>query len=329
MHRLLVILPVVGSLFASPLAAQQDLKQRLNDIVGVSSLERENAEPYHLKFSFQLYDLYGKPTETGVLEQYWTPKHSELTIQSPSYSFPDQAGTASASLRNRYLINELLRQITNPFSGENLSTGTELKETALKDGKIDLSCLRFVLPQASNGNAPTSPERWSLCTQPGENALRIMSRNGDPVIVRNTVGTFRGVKVGITTTINYLNHPAITGHIQTLETFHPDAAFETHESKQSPDHVSEDLTNGHVIQKPAPRYPAEAKMEHLSGDVFLAGSISKEGSISDLSVIASPDKSLSDSAVTAVRQWRYQPFLLKGQPTEVETIIVVHYRLGS
>ena len=62
---------------------------------------------------------------------------------------------------------------------------------------------------------------------------------------------------------------------------------------------------------------------------LLHAMISKGGPPTSLIVIESPDSSLSDAAMTAVRNWKYQPYLLNGQPTDVDTTIEVNFNLGG
>jgi len=73
-------------------------------------------------------------------------------------------------------------------------------------------------------------------------------------------------------------------------------------------------------------YPEEAKEKHVQGAVTLHAIISKTGTVESLDVISGPEE-LRDSALDAFRQWTYKPFLLNGQPVEVETTIIVVYNL--
>ena len=57
--------------------------------------------------------------------------------------------------------------------------------------------------------------------------------------------------------------------------------------------------------------------------------IRTDGGIVGLTVLSTPDPTLADAAVDAVRQWRYQPTLLNGQPVEVVTTISVNFRLDQ
>jgi TonB family protein len=90
--------------------------------------------------------------------------------------------------------------------------------------------------------------------------------------------------------------------------------------------VSAGVSGGLLIKKVVPSYPLEARQAHIQGSVVLQAEIDKSGDIVDLEVIDGPLE-LVVSAVNAVRQWKYRPYLLLGQPVAVETQIVVNYFL--
>lgn len=90
--------------------------------------------------------------------------------------------------------------------------------------------------------------------------------------------------------------------------------------------VSPKVMAGQKISGPIPVYPPEAKKERIQGTVLIDVVISKEGNVLSPEVTSGP-KELRDSAVDAVRQWKYKPFLLNGEPIEVKTTIHVVYTL--
>jgi protein TonB len=92
--------------------------------------------------------------------------------------------------------------------------------------------------------------------------------------------------------------------------------------------VSSGVTQGLVIHKVEPAYPPIAKTARVSGTVILQAVISKEGTIENLRVI-SGHPLLTQSAVEAVKQWRYRPYILNGDPVEVETTVEVHFTLAG
>lgn len=84
-----------------------------------------------------------------------------------------------------------------------------------------------------------------------------------------------------------------------------------------------------LITKVQPVYPPAAKEARLQGSVQLEAMISKEGIPEDIRVISSPGDELTQSALDAVRQWRYGPTLLNGEPVAVVTAIIVNYTLAQ
>ena len=92
--------------------------------------------------------------------------------------------------------------------------------------------------------------------------------------------------------------------------------------------VSSGVTQGLVIHKVEPNYPPIAKTARVSGTVILQAVISKEGTIENLRVV-SGHPLLTQSAVEAVKQWRYRPYILNGDPVEVETTVEVHFTLAG
>jgi TonB family protein len=85
---------------------------------------------------------------------------------------------------------------------------------------------------------------------------------------------------------------------------------------------------GNIETKVNPVYPQAAKDAKIQGAVVLKAVIGKDGTIKSLKLVSGPDE-LAQSAWDAVKQWTYKPYLLNGQPTEVETTITVNYMLAS
>jgi TonB family protein len=83
---------------------------------------------------------------------------------------------------------------------------------------------------------------------------------------------------------------------------------------------------GMLLHRTLPVYPPEAKAAGVSGIVILQGTISKTGAIEDLRVITGPPM-LRQSAIDAVKTWVYRPYLLNGNPTEVQTTVNVSFAL--
>jgi protein TonB len=85
---------------------------------------------------------------------------------------------------------------------------------------------------------------------------------------------------------------------------------------------------GMLISSVEPRYPELAKRARVQGTVLLAALIDKNGRVANLHTVQGHPL-LVEAALDAVRQWRYRPTILNGQPVEVETHIEVRFSLGQ
>jgi len=91
--------------------------------------------------------------------------------------------------------------------------------------------------------------------------------------------------------------------------------------------ISQGVTEGRLIRKIEPKYPQLALAARIQGEVHLNAVISKTGEVQNL-VLISGHPLLVPSAIEAVKQWRYRPYLLNGEPVEVETTITVNFQLS-
>jgi len=92
--------------------------------------------------------------------------------------------------------------------------------------------------------------------------------------------------------------------------------------------VSQGVSQGLLIHRVQPMYPPLARQARIQGTVVLQAEISKDGSIENLRLI-SGHPMLAPSAIEAVKQWRYKPYFLNGEPVAVETQITVNFTLAG
>jgi len=88
------------------------------------------------------------------------------------------------------------------------------------------------------------------------------------------------------------------------------------------------MMEGNLIYRPQPVYPPIARSVRVQGPVVLRAIISREGTIENLQVL-SGHPMLVKAALDAVRQWRYRPYMLNGEPVEVETQVTVNFLLSG
>ncbi len=90
--------------------------------------------------------------------------------------------------------------------------------------------------------------------------------------------------------------------------------------------ISQGVSQGLLLKRVQPTYPSQAIQMRVQGTVQLEASINKDGSITAVKVL-SGDSALARAAVEAVRQWKYQPYYLNGEPVAIQTQITVNFKL--
>jgi protein TonB len=92
--------------------------------------------------------------------------------------------------------------------------------------------------------------------------------------------------------------------------------------------VSSGVSQGLLVKRVQPPYPPLAKQARIQGVVLLQATISKNGDIENLTLI-SGHPMLAPAAIEAVKQWKYKPYLLNGEPVEVDTQVQVNFTLSG
>jgi protein TonB len=92
-----------------------------------------------------------------------------------------------------------------------------------------------------------------------------------------------------------------------------------------------DVTNPVLVpeSKIEPEYPELARVARLEGNVILQAIIHSDGTVGDVEVLRTnrPNMGFEDSAVEAVKQWRYKPAMQNGRPVEVYFTVFVEFKL--
>jgi protein TonB len=92
--------------------------------------------------------------------------------------------------------------------------------------------------------------------------------------------------------------------------------------------LTSNVESASIIRKVIPEYPVTAILARISGKVVLHAIIAKDGTVQELQYVSGPPL-LVAAAINAVKQWRYKPTMLNGEPVEVATTIDVVFSLGS
>ena len=322
-----------GSPAAAPALTSVDGDQSLfQQILGANSLIGKGKIPFHLKMTFQVYGLNAKPSEQGTIEQWWSESDgSRLDITAPSFGVVHSEQWAGLpndqARRSLYLVGALLTSVRAPVS----SMSKVLANATMQDKKISgvpLHCMES--PEESN--KPVLDAR--VCTDD----TRTIRYIAEPSVetIRNGDAAFHGTRVAMTHVLFLAGQKTITGHIETLQGFDPAhtavelerPAAQSRSSDSSETRVPGEVQAGRKLDGMSPSYPVQARKQHIAGTVLLAAEISREGKIDHLFPLASADPSLTVASMDAVKTWSYQPYLLNGNPVQVDTVITVNFNLS-
>ena len=92
--------------------------------------------------------------------------------------------------------------------------------------------------------------------------------------------------------------------------------------------VPAQVAEANLIHDVTPQYPPEAGRERIEGTVVLLAVIGKDGTVQNVRV-QSGLSMLAQAAIEAVKQWRYRPYLLNGEPVEIDSQITINFNLSK
>ena len=92
--------------------------------------------------------------------------------------------------------------------------------------------------------------------------------------------------------------------------------------------LAQGLSQGLLLKQVPPAYAPLARQARIQGTVVVRAVISKDGSVESLTLV-SGHPMLVPAAMDAVKQWKYKPYILNGEPVEVETTINVNFTLAG
>ena len=313
------------------------LTARLKKAEVDTSLDDVSLRPWHLKLEIQFYDLKGKPTDKGTIEEWWGAPRLRV-IQ---YALPEYTGKYVQNQNGEFwsktpgspsnLTNMLLTQVVHPMPGDDRvdQATPDMRKESL--GKVSLDCIMLTHLIKNEAFLPLGLYP-TFCFDPDKDSLRASYSLGSIGIVRNSMGIFQGRSVATAVTIDQGPVPTVSAHIVELKSMpiDPNQFLETPDMKStlSMASIPGTVMAGKILKKAQPVYPPSARQKRIEGTVILHAVIGRDGRIQTLEIDSTPDADLGLSALAAVQQWTYSPYLINGQPTEVDTTITVHYAIG-
>jgi TonB family protein len=337
-------LSALGQAAAPPQALPKDPREILAMAAPYYNFNDPALKPWHLKATYQLYDDQGKPAEQGTFEYWWaSPKVRRSSWTRPSMKHTDwytadgrhayEASGDGLSYYENKLESELFSPL--PESRDLDPAAVKLVSDELHVNDVKLSCTMAVPIKltiwkgetASLGIFPT------YCFGPSLPVLRLKYSIGNLAVNFNSIVEVQGCFLARKVDFHQGKQHVLTADVVTVEGMSPtDPALAPTVSAIMPTTekvpVGAGLAVGMLVKKQMPLYPLDAKNAGASGTVVLQATIGRDGRIRDLRVVSAPWPSLAAAALMAVSEWQYRPYMLNGEPVEVETTINVIFKLG-
>ncbi len=215
------------------------------------------------------------------------------------------------------------------FSGSSSAASTskisgtigDMSGAVIPNATVVLS--RITPPKSTVATTSSNAGEWSFASvEAGDYNLEVKTPGFRPYLQRVTVTAGAPMSFGIRLDV---------GSIQDTITVQGETSSRLNRSSGSPQRirVGGNVRPTQLIKKVDPEYPQHLKDAGISGSVILQAVIGVEGDVLNVRAI-SPDvnQELVNSAVNAVKQWKYAPTLLNGVSIEVSTMITVNFALA-
>jgi TonB family protein len=310
-------------------------------------------KPWHLKASYQLYDEKGKPTERGTYEYWWaSPKvyRSSWTRAAATHTDWHTADGKHAyqatGERLKYYEYKLQNALFSPLpdSSDLDPAKVRLDREPIGSKGNKYSCIMVVPLMPQHGRVQTVQLGLfpTYCFDPQLPALLATTSFGATTTEFGHIVKAQNKFLARDVLLIEGKRKLLSATVDAITWLSPDDSAlkpptEVSASKVKNVSVSDvkkvsisgGVMAGSLLKKEQPVYPDDAKDARASGTVVLRATIGIDGEIHDLHVVSAPWPSLAASALWAVSHWEYKPYMLAGEPVEVETTFNVIYMLGQ
>jgi len=298
----------------------------------LNNLAAPDVKPWHIKAAFQIFDEQGVVTDEGTYEESWASAFQfKRTFTGKAFSQTAYGSKKGVLIEGAQDAPDILlaarNNLVHPLPDDVVIERSTYTTKRLDSGSVKLLC---VIPSASAPGGPADNSAYCLDTD--DPILRVAAR---PSTADQTFHN-RSLRVedrAIAGEMKIMHNGKITValHVEAATVLDPaEEAVFTPPANAVPAAlrvtVAGAVSEGMLEYKVNPDYPSAARNSHVEGVVTLQGVIGKNGSVRSLKALAGPEI-LQGAAMQAVQQWRYRPYLLNGQPVEVQTTINVIFKL--
>lgn len=332
----LLLIPVIGyGQSARPAEPTQNPGALLEKAERADGLHGEGLMPWHVRAHWQLKESGTQPTDEGTFEEWWVNerrykivwrgKHFEQTRYGTGAGVVF-TGSASPPGEVPALIEDALDQPLPALSGGALAP------SRIEQNGQTLECASRGPDLALAPQSGRLASAYEACFSGNPPALRLEQGIGIEGLF-DSIETFDGRQVarqaklirepGAEVDLN-IDSLQLLGRIEKAD-FTPPAGATPMEVRVKL--RADELERYRIPGGLPPSYPAAAKQQHVEGTVLVALVVREDGTVGGVRAIRGPEP-LRDAAEAAVASWRFHPYLIKGKPAEVESVVAVPFRLG-
>lgn len=309
-------------------------------------------KPWHLKASYQIYDEKGASTMKGTFEYWWaSPKLWRVRWTRPDAEHNEWhtadgkiAELATGGNLNYYeyrLRSALLEPLPKPGDLDPDKFWLKREEIKLNpNASVGFPCIE-VMPHMNWKTSDVSLGLFpTYCFDPSQPVLRFQSSLGNLSIQYSRFGKTQNHILAQEVLFQEHTRKILTAQVDqinaiasTNEALTPSADAKTRTPDVPPSGKGKKVVapgemQGKLLSKVQPVYPGDAEHAHITGTVVLKAIIGRDGQVHELNVLSAPWPSLAASALQAVSQWRYKPYMINGDPADIETTVNVVYEIN-
>jgi hypothetical protein len=283
----------------------------------LNGLQSTDIRPWHIVIAYDQFDEDGDNVHSGLVDEYWAgPKKYRIGYKSDTLNQTDYT-TEQGLFRlgdqrwpNR-AETQVRSEVVDPFS--NLATLQDFRASSVERtfGPHSLHCVVFDKPGVIS--VPTQ-----YCFDPGTSVLRYVRGEGWFQTVYNDTVQMEGRNIARDVEITNGGHPFLKLKVQMLEQISDidDKEFNPPAEAVSLSGKPVIGVNPKPLQTAFPEWPSSLRQQQFLVTVEIV--IGKDGSVRSAHAASGPPEAYK-AAEVAARKWRYLPYVVAGEPTEVET----------
>ncbi len=301
-------------------------------------------KPWHMKVSYQIFEAEGYPAEHGTYEYWWAAPDlyrstwKRGSVEDTEWRVGEETfHQGSAQALNFYewkLRSVMLDPLPKPEELDPKVTRLERRDRPF--GSVKMPCV-MVEPKMPGSGESTSNLPIGMfptyCFEPQRVMLRAYLAYGGTSVLYQQLVRVQGRLLPKELTISEGANRLVTAGLDGVNGIAADAPELKPEEGATKSKAAGAITldqgalEGLLVKKVPPVYPQAATAARDQGRVQLAVLIGKDGLIHEIKVLQAPAPSLVGAAMECVRQWQWKPFMLQGEPVEVETKVYIVFKL--